>query len=230
VFLVVGAEVYTLDASFNLLNELKQLLPYNWPTLLLSSSSVYSDRAHDLSMREIEPMDEAQGHVITSPLDAGSVRPITALLAEHLFVQRQGRTVVVRPFNVYGPRVEHGVVANFVAACRADACLTVHSPGRQVRTFLWEDDFTAALGVLVTRLLKGHRGIYNLGSDEQVEILSLAKSVGHAFGKEPHIEVVDTDERHAWWKVPSLDRARVDAKLKQKVSLRSGLFMLAERT
>jgi len=228
VFVLAGAEVHNRDAAYKLLDELRTVQSKDWPVLLLSSSSVYSDRDYALNLREVEPMDEAQGHVITSPLDESAVRPLTSLLAEHMFVQRPtGKTVVVRPFNVYGPTCTHGVVNKFMKQARGNHPLLVDHPGRQIRTFLWEEDFTAAIGVLVQRLLKGHRGIYNVGSDEQVEILSLAKSVGHAFEKDIEIVTVEPIERHAWWKVPSLDRLRIDGKWKPKVSLRSGLFLMA---
>ena len=225
VFLVVGAEVYNRTAAYNLLNELRTGQTLDWPVLLISSSSVYSDRDYSLLLREVEPMDEAHGHVITSPLDESAIRPLTALMVEHMFVQRpKGKTVVVRPFNVYGPNCQHGVVRAFLEACKTDNILTVHKPGRQIRTFLWEEDYTNAIGALVRRLLKGCRGIYNVGSDEQVEILSLAKSVGHALNKEPQIEFVEPTERHAWWKLPALDRIRVDAHWRPTMSVRSGLF------
>lgn len=228
VFVVAGAEVHDRDAAYKLLDELRTVRSKDWPVLLLSSSSVYSDRDHSLAMRDIVPMDEAQGHVITSPLDASAVRPLTSLIVEHMFVQRDvGKTIVVRPFNVYGPNCAYGVVTKLILAAREDKPLLIHTPGRQVRTFMWEEDFTTAIGVLVLRLLRGHRGIYNVGSEEQVEILSLAKSVGHAFEKELKIELIEPTERHVWWKVPALDRLRVDGKVRAKTSLRSGLFLMA---
>lgn len=230
VFAVVGAEVRDRDAAFNLLNEVRSIVAKDWPVLLISSSSVYSDKDHALNTRSVLPMDEAQGHVISSSLDESSIRPMTALLVEHMFVQRPvGKTVVVRPFNVYGPDVSHGVVDKFLTACKSGAPLTVYAPGRQIRSFLWQEDYESAIGALVQRLLRGHRGIYNVGSDEQVEILSLAKSVGHACKLEPQITLVETSERRAWWKLPAIDRLRVDARWKPSVSLRSGLFLLARK-
>lgn len=230
VFMVVGAEVHTRDASFSVLNDLRTARLKDWPVLLLSSSSIYSDRDFELRLRNVEPMDEAHGHVITSPLDDSAVRPITALFAEHIFVQRSvGKTVVVRPFNVYGPDCFHGVVNKFLRAIEKDEPLLVHTPGRQIRSFLWQEDYVAAIGILVQKLLRGHRGIYNVGSEEQVEILSLAKSIGHAFEKEPIIELVETTERHQWWKLPAVDRIRIDAHWRAKTSLRSGLFLMSRK-
>lgn len=199
---------------------------FDLPTLLLSSSSVYSDRDHLLQQREIEPMDEAHGHVITSPLDPMAGEALAFLMSEHLFVQRKNaKTIVVRPFGVYGTNVGVGVVNAFTTALELDEPLLVHAPGRQIRTFLYEDDFLDCIGILVKKLLRGGRGIYNVGSDEQVEILSLAKSVGHACCKTPRIEMVDMPRR-VWWRVPALDRIRADAKWRAKVSLRNGLFRM----
>lgn len=229
VFLLVGAEVQSRESAFNLFNELRAVSVYNWPVLLLSSSSVYSDRDHTLKMLEPHPMDEAQAHVITSPLDDSAVRPLTALMAEHVFLMREtGRAVIIRPFNVYGPGCHHGVVNNFVEAAINDKDLIVHPSGRQTRTFLWVEDYLDAVGALAQRLLKGHRGIYNVGSTEQVSIISLARSVGQAFNKTVRICTPErVDERHVFWKLPALDRVRVDAKFHPKMSLRSGLFHIA---
>lgn len=196
------------------------------PALLLSSSHVYSDRDHKLRLREIEPMDEADGHVITSPLDKRAGRVMRYLASEYAFLQRPGKTIVARVFNVYGPNVHHGVVHTFLEAARNQQPLRVHSPGRQVRTFLYEDDFLVCIRLLVRKLLRGGRGIYNVGSDEQIEILSLAKSVCHAQGISANIELVEDGVRGRWWVVPALDRIRAAVRWRAKVSLRSGLFRM----
>lgn len=228
-FGVFGAEVYDTAAAKAVHNHLTDF-PMHLPVLLLSSSSVYGDRDFGLNLRPSTPSDEAHGHVITSPLDPGSIRPLTALILEHIFVQReQGKTIVLRPFNVYGPGVTRGVVHNFVQAAKAGLPLCVHTPGRQLRTFLFIEDFLSAFDLCLHKLLKGARGIYNIGSDEQVEILSLAKSTCHAFDVDVPVEVVETSERHVWWKLPALDRIRADGRWRPTTSLRSGLFRLAGR-
>jgi dTDP-glucose 4,6-dehydratase len=175
-------------------------------------------------------MDEADGHVITSPLDPGAVRPLTALMSEHLFVQRDSaKTIVIRPFNVYGENISHGIVAKIIKAIQDKEPIQIHTPGRQLRTFLHVEDFFRAIDALVPKLLRGGRGIYNVGSDDQVELVSLAKSACHAFGYEPQIELQETTERHSWWKLPALARIKADAKWQPKISIRSGLFRLAGR-
>lgn len=229
VFVVFGAEVYNAADAFKALEAAKSVKNY-WPTIVLSSSSVYSDRDHALNLRSVEPMDEAHGHVVTSPLDPGAIRPLTALTVEHLFVQRDtAKTVVIRPFNVYGPNISHGIVAHIIKSIENKTPIELQMPGRQIRTFLYIDDFLRAFDALITKLLRGGRGIYNIGSDEQVELLSLAKSACHAFGCEPVINLVESTERHVWWKLPAIERIKADAKWNPRISLRSGLFRLAGR-
>lgn len=225
-FILFGAEVYNALDYAKVYNDLS-VHKFNLPALIMSSSSVYSDRDHGLNLRDVLPMDEAHGSVITSPLDPGAIRPLVALLSEHMFIHRAGKTIIARPFNIYGPNVKHGVVNKFVKNCLEGKPLTVHSPGRQIRTFLYEDDFLKAIDGLVYKLLKGGRGIYNIGSDERVEILSLAKSIGHAFQTATNIELTESEDRHVWWKLPALERIKADAKFKPTTSLRSGLFRLA---
>lgn len=229
VFVLFGAEAHTAEDAGKI-RASYWLAQTSWPVILLSSSSVYSDRDYDLSLREVAPMDEADGHVVTSPLDPGAIRPLTALLSEHLFVQRESaKTVVIRPFNVYGPGITHGIVASIINAIQNNVAIELQAPGRQIRTFLYIDDFLRAFDALVAKLLRGGRGIYNIGSDEQVELVSLAKSACHAFGCAPAINLVESTERHVWWKLPAIERIKADAKWQPRISLRSGLFRLAGR-
>lgn len=229
VFILFGAEAHSEDDAEKI-RTAYWITKTPWPVLLLSSSSVYSDRDYGLALRTVAPMDEADGHVITSPLDPGAVRPLTALMSEHLFVQRDSaKTIVIRPFNVYGENISHGIVAKIIKAIQDKEPIQIHTPGRQLRTFLHVEDFFRAIDALVPKLLRGGRGIYNVGSDDQVELVSLAKSACHAFGCEPQIELQETTERHSWWKLPALARIKADAKWQPKISIRSGLFRLAGR-
>lgn len=199
-----------------------------YPVLLLSSSDVYSDRDHLLNQLPVESMDEAHGHVVTSPLDPNVFSTLDSLRAEAELCQRsEGKTMVIRPFNVYGPGITEGVVAKFIDQALHGAKITVHTPGRLIRTFLYVDDFLVGIDLILAKLLKGSRGIYNIGSTEQVEILSLAQSVRHAYKSDVPIELVEPEIRHCWWKVPSVERMKLDTNWRAKTSLRSGLFLMA---
>ncbi|NJL54161.1 NAD-dependent epimerase/dehydratase family protein [bacterium] len=197
------------------------------PVLLLSSSAVYNDRDVHLQFRGPELMDEAHGHVITSPLDPKATSALVNLLAENRYLSRKGRTIVVRPFNVYGPNINTGLVREYLTAIENAQPIKILSPGRQVRSFLYEDDFFDASELLVQRLIAKKRGIYNVGSSERVELLSLAKSLCHAKNVDECVELVVPTQRFSWHKVPSTARIEVEFKGKwAPISLRSGLFRM----
>ncbi len=88
-------------------------------------------------------------------------------------------TVVVRFFNIVGPRQvgDYGMVLpRFVAAALAGRDIEVYGDGRQTRCFC---DVRDVVGVL-PRLLAGPDsagGVFNLGSDELIEIGALAERV-----------------------------------------------------
>jgi nucleoside-diphosphate-sugar epimerase len=227
-FIVYGAEWHK-DVSNELRGFFAVDLPYvlcDIPVLVLSSSSVYSDRTHLLTSIEKCEMDETYGHVITSPLDTSMSRPLAALTVEHFILMREARAIVVRPFNVYGPNVEHGVIHNFDKAIKGNFPLTIDAPGYQERCFLHEDDFIEGVLPLVKRLIKGSRGIYNIGSQESISIMALAKSMLQLSNKDLPLQIEESPLRHNWWKYPAIDRIKMDAKWKNKISLRTGLWRM----
>lgn len=230
-FFLCGGEPSTIVEVMPILTEVGSIQGMDGPVLLLSSSSVYGDRDINLSLREEVPCDEGQGLTITSSLDPEAFRSTTALLVETLLANRKsGKTLILRPFNVYGPGIP-GVVSTFFAQALAGEPLTVHAPGRQTRSFLFVEDYLHAVTVTLSLLLGGGRGIYNVGSSDRAEIQSLAKSVGHALRKQISIELVPQDaktRRHMWWKLPDITRLRA-LKWRPKYSLRSGLFRMAGR-
>jgi nucleoside-diphosphate-sugar epimerase len=228
VFLVIGAEVYSQAESLELLRHVSNILPVvqNWPILLLSSSSVYADKDHKLESLPQFPMEETQGHLISSTLDIGAIRPLTALMIENLVLQRPGRTLVVRPFNVWGPSLPNSIVMTMINQAK-EGCVYVPAPGTQVRTFLYEDDYLDGITLLVSKLLAGNRGIFNLGSEEPIEYKFLAKSVVQIFNAGASILPQDWSKRGAWWKIPSIERIK-QAGWKPSSSLRSSLFRLSQ--
>lgn len=96
-------------------------------------------------------------------------------------------TVIVRMSNVYGPRQdassEGGVVAKFALAIVNNKSLTIEGRGEQTRDFLYVAD--AAQG-LMAALLEG-RGIYNLGTSQEVSIRELAIKLGEVAGVVPQV-------------------------------------------
>ncbi|MBI3298599.1 MAG: GDP-mannose 4,6-dehydratase [Elusimicrobia bacterium] len=107
-------------------------------------------------------------------------------------------TVVLRPFNAYGPRCHHEgdsgeVIPKFLLRCLAGRPMVVFGDGAQTRDFTFVDD--TAAGILAAGLVDEAVGLtLNLGSGSEVSILELSRIVAAAAGR-PEASVVHEAER-----------------------------------
>jgi nucleoside-diphosphate-sugar epimerase len=142
--------------------------------VLYSSASVYG------SAQRL-PMDE------THPLNPVSTYAVSKLAADRLCfslgVEQGLETVVLRQFNVYGPRMTHPyVTARTIDCLEREGRVRLHDADSR-RDFLYVDDAVrAALAVMTTEACGGE--VFNLGSGtdhtirEVVELL--AEIMGHS--------------------------------------------------
>jgi UDP-glucose 4-epimerase len=106
-------------------------------------------------------------------------------------------TVVVRPFNAYGPRCHHEgdsgeVIPKFVLRCLAGRPLVVFGDGTQTRDFTYVSD--TALGILMAGASEAAVGqTVNLGSGREWSINDLAREVMAATGAD--VPVAHEDPR-----------------------------------
>lgn len=90
-------------------------------------------------------------------------------------------TVVVRPFNSYGPRCHHEgdsgeVIPKFLLRCMADKPMMIFGDGTQTRDFTYVSD--TARGILMAGLLDSAVGqTINLGSGFEIAINDLAREI-----------------------------------------------------
>jgi dTDP-glucose 4,6-dehydratase len=84
---------------------------------------------------------------------------------------------LARIFNTYGPgmRIDDGrVVSNFAIQALRGEPLTVYGDGTQTRSFCYVDDLATGLLALLD---SGYTGPVNVGSDEELDMLSVARLV-----------------------------------------------------
>ena len=136
--------------------------------------------------------------------------------------------VIIRPFNVYGPRLrldDGRVVPDFVRDALAGRPLVVRSDGRVTRSFCYVADFVSAALLL---LLDGAPGeAYNVGSNGEVTVTQLAETVADLAGRlDIHYEasddpayLVDNPSRRA----PDLTKTKATIPWEPVVALRAGL-------
>ena len=107
-------------------------------------------------------------------------------------------TVVVRPFNTYGPRSHHEgdsgeVIPKFLLRCLAGKPMVIFGDGTQTRDFTYVSD--SARGIILAGTVATAVGrTINLGSGAEVTINDLACAVAQAAGR-PDAELVHDEGR-----------------------------------
>ncbi|MBF0130732.1 MAG: GDP-mannose 4,6-dehydratase [Alphaproteobacteria bacterium] len=142
-------------------------------------------------------------------------------------------TVVVRPFNSFGPRCHHEgdsgeVIPKFLLRCLAGRPLVVFGDGSQTRDFTFVAD--TARGILAAGLSDAAVGqTINLGSGREIAIARLAREVAAVAGR-PDAEIVHDAPRPGDVLRLMADSAKAEAMLgfSPRVGLREGLERLRD--
>ncbi len=142
-------------------------------------------------------------------------------------------TVVIRPFNTYGPRSHHEgdsgeVIPKFLLRCLAGRPLIVFGDGSQSRDFTFVSD-TAAGILLAGDHPKAVGETINLGSGTDVRIADLAKTVASVTGR-PNAEIVYDEPRpgDVYRLIADVSRARALLGFEPRVSMADGLQRLLQ--
>ena len=156
--------------------------------LFVSTSEVYGPHADGLlhedrpselltsARRDVYALSKAAGEAYALALSRTRLLPVT----------------IARCFNVVGPRQSERygmVLARFAAAARAGRPLPVYGDGLQRRCFLHVEDAVTAL-LALARASASEGLVVNVGSDEEVTILDLARRVLEASGSKAGVEHV----------------------------------------
>ena len=141
-------------------------------------------------------------------------------------------TVVVRPFNAYGPRSHHEgdsgeVIPRFMLRCMAGRPLVVFGDGQQTRDFSYVGD--TAAGILAAGAAPGLMGqTVNLGFGAEVSIATLAGLVQEVVGRTVPVEHQDGRPGDVLRLFADTSRAERLLRYKPKVELREGLRRLLD--
>ena len=120
----------------------------------------------------------------------GSSKHIGELLCQ--FESRNGlEVVIVRPCNVYGPRLRGDANGQVVSMMMEADPIVVHGDGYQTRSLTWIGDVVEAL--LKVSDQSGLTGkAFNLGSTDEISMLDLAKKIAKLRG----VQYVFGDSNH----------------------------------
>lgn len=161
-----------------------------WKKVVLASSSEVYGRSMKAPLAEDD--DRVLGPTAVTRWSYSSSKAIDEHFA-YAYAARGLPVVILRFFNVYGPRIhENGygtVVARFVHQALNDRPLTVHGDGRQTRCFCYVDD--TVRGVLLAAAAPEAEGqVFNIGNDHEIAIHDLALLIKRLTGSRSEVEFV----------------------------------------
>ena len=125
-------------------------------------------------------------------------KAIDEFLALAYYKERKLPVIIVRLFNTVGPRQtgRYGmVIPNFVRQALLGEPIMVHGDGTQTRSFTYVGDVVRAILGLVTEP-KAVGQVFNIGNDEEISILDLAKRVRTAAGSRSEIQLVPYEQAY----------------------------------
>jgi len=123
---------------------------------------------------------------------------VSKLAEEHLaiayFKEKQLPTVVVRPFNVYGPgQVGEGAIRNFILRALADQPIQIYGDGTQIRAWCYVDDMVDAVMLALTEK-RAVGESFNVGNEKAVATTyTLAETCVRVLGSKSTISFVKRD-------------------------------------
>lgn len=146
------------------------------PVLIASTSEIYG-KNDKVPLNEED--DRIIGHPLKSRWSYSEAKAVDESLAYFYHLENKLPVRIVRFFNTVGPRqVGHYgmVVPRFISAALANKSLSVYGSGDQIRCFCHIDDAVRAL-LLVMDSEKTIGEVFNVGNNQQITIMELAKKV-----------------------------------------------------
>lgn len=204
------------------------------PSVLVASSSEVYGKSERVPFHEDD--DVVYGPTTATRWSYACSKALDEYLA--LAHHRSGGlgVVVARLFNTVGPRQigRYGMVLpRFVGAALAGDPLRVFGDGEQVRCFCDVRDVSRALVDLVGTP-QAHGRIYNVGSEEAISIIDLARTVVEVLGSASDIELVPYDKAYGPGfedlrrREPHLARLRQAIDFEPEHELKSTILAVAE--
>ena len=162
---------------------------YKKPILIASTSEVYG-KNNKVPLNEED--DRIIGHPLKSRWSYSEAKAIDESLAYFYFIEEGLQSRIVRFFNTVGPRQlgNYGmVVPRFVNAALKGQALSVYGSGEQIRCFCHINDAVRGL-LLVMDSNKAVGEVFNVGNNQQISIMELAKKVIEITGSKSTIEKI----------------------------------------
>ena len=175
--LIVESPVHTIETNVHGTETVLKLANKKKKRVLLASTSEVYGKSVEFPFRE--DSDLVMGPTTKGRWSYACSKAIDEFLALAYYKEKKLPVTVVRLFNTVGPRQtgRYGmVIPNFVRQALAGAPITVHGDGSQRRCFTDVTDVVRALIGLIDHP-DAIGEVFNVGSQQEISILDLAKKV-----------------------------------------------------
>ena len=186
--------------------------------IFFSSAEVYGD--YEGVMREDVP-EKIHIHLLN---DYAMTKWVGEMMIKNSMMQYGTETVIIRPFNVYGPGEHYhpyrGFVPKFIYHALHGIPYTVYLGHK--RTLEYIDDFVKAVANVVDNFKAGE--VYNIGGDELYDIKYISDLVLKSVGRDDSIVTYKEAEPFTTKvKMPDSTKAKRDLNWKQTVKPEEGI-------
>jgi len=168
---------------------------FNKKVILASTSEIYG-KSEGVPFGEED--DTVLGATTQSRWSYSCSKMIDEFLALAYHKQFGLPVIIVRPFNTIGPRqigLYGMVVPRFIRAALRGEPIRVFGSGEQTRSFVYVKDVVEALLKLAEEP-RAVGDVFNLGSDHEITILDLAKTIKRLTNSDSQIVFVPYDEAY----------------------------------
>lgn len=210
-----------------MLNVLEACKQYSISELFLASSSEVYQTPTIIPTPENVPLIVPDPHNPRYSYGGGKI--LSELLSLHWKCDSLKRVIIFRPHNVYGPDMGTGhVVPDLILKLlnltskqsEESISLPIQGTGLETRSFVHINDFVQGFMALIE---KGqNKEIYNIGTEEEVTINDLIKSLGLICNRKINIESSEAPKGETSRRCPDISKIR-KLGYEPKVSLIEGL-------
>lgn len=194
--LIVESPVRTIETNVHGTEVVLSLANKKKKRVLIASTSEVYGLSNEVPFRE-------DGNLVMGATTKGRwsyacSKAIDEFLALAYWREKKLPTVVVRLFNTVGPRQtgQYGmVIPSFVKQALAGRPITVYGDGKQSRCFCYVGDVIGALMRLMDEP-KAVGEVFNVGSNQEITILELAKKVKELTKSDSEITFTPYDEAY----------------------------------
>lgn len=188
--LIVESPVHTIETNVHGTETVLKLANKKKKSVLLASTSEVYGKSKEIPFRETA--DLVMGATSKGRWSYACSKAIDEFLGLAYYKEKKLPVTVVRLFNTVGPRQtgRYGmVIPNFVRQALAGQPITVYGDGTQSRCFTDVSDVVRGLlGLLDYADAPGE--VFNIGSQQEISILELAKKIKTATRSESEIVLV----------------------------------------